>query len=94
MFKVVDFAIDDELYFSRVLYTSANYHDCWDFIRNRLSHTSPIVRDEARHLFVVNRLENFTDPPPEVRALRRNVCYSPYNSVGVSHECRSEVADC
>lgn len=43
---------------------------CWNFIYQRLTHTNSKIRENALYLYVIDAMEQFCDPPPEVKALQ------------------------
>ena len=76
MFKVVHIEADD-CFTVHVLFRSRIERECWNFIRNRLTNPSKMVRDNGRELQVHNSFDEFCDQPEDIRLLRNAALLSP-----------------
>ena len=54
-----------------IMYRSHVESDCWNFIRQRLTHFSAAIRSHASKLMVKNGMDEFVQPPLEVNILRK-----------------------
>ena len=70
MYKVI--SIDQNGCFTEtIMYRSHVENDCWNFIRQRLTHFSAAIRSHASKLMVKNGMDEFVQPPLEVNILRK-----------------------
>lgn len=76
MFKVVHIEADD-CFTVHILFRSSVERECWNFIRNRLTNSSKLIRDNARELQVFNSLDEFCNQPEDIRLIRNAAYLTP-----------------
>jgi hypothetical protein len=69
LYKAVEI-MDDQAYVVRTMFKSFVERDCWDYIRSRIEVSNSAIIEQPS-LYVINSAGEFSEPPEDVRALKR-----------------------